>query len=59
VSEIVGAPIDAVHDPAARGDVARNSGATERARDMLGWAPTTTLRDGIAAQVAWELASRS
>ncbi len=36
-----------------RGDVRRTGADTARARKRLGWAPTTTLDDGLAAQYAW------
>jgi nucleoside-diphosphate-sugar epimerase len=59
VGELAGAPIDVAVDDAARGDVAKNSGATARARRLLGWSPRTSLRDGIAAQIEWQRAELS
>jgi nucleoside-diphosphate-sugar epimerase len=53
VEELVGARIDVVAEDPARGDVQKNSGSTDRARQVLGWSPRTSLRDGIAAQVEW------
>ena len=35
------------------GDSFRNGGAIDRARELLGWEPHVSLRDGIAAQLAW------
>ena len=44
--------------PTKPGDSFRNGGATDRARELLGWEPQVSLRDGIAAQVAWHRARR-
>ena len=38
---------------AAVGDVRRTSADGEKSRRELGWAPTTALADGLAAQWAW------
>jgi nucleoside-diphosphate-sugar epimerase len=56
VGELAGAPIAVDVQPAQRGDAFRNGGAIDRARAILGWEPRTTLRDGIAAQLAWHRA---
>ena len=45
--------------PSQAGDARRNGGATEKARELLGWEPTVSLRDGIAAQLAWHNARRA
>jgi nucleoside-diphosphate-sugar epimerase len=51
-------PIDIVRGPAQDGD-ARHTGAdTTRARDAFGYAPTTSLTEGLAAMVEWERAHR-
>ena len=42
--------------PARRGDFARPPWPTEPARQLLGWEPWTSLRDGIAATVMARLA---
>jgi UDP-glucuronate 4-epimerase len=39
--------------PAQRGDVRRTAADTSRARDRLGWAPSTDLVDGLDAQLRW------
>lgn len=44
--------------PSQAGDAKRNGGATERAHAMLEWSPQVSLRDGIAAQLAWHAAGR-
>jgi nucleoside-diphosphate-sugar epimerase len=58
VGELAGRPIDVVAEEAARGDVAKNSGSTARAREVLGWSARTPLRDGIAAQLDWQRRER-
>jgi nucleoside-diphosphate-sugar epimerase len=58
VSEIVGSPIVLDEQPARAGDAHRNGGSTERARTLLDWAPTTSLREGIAEQTAWHRSRR-
>jgi UDP-glucuronate 4-epimerase len=40
------------------GDVARTRGRTAATREHLGWTPTTDLRTGLAAQVAWQRATQ-
>lgn len=58
VEEVTGKSITRDERPAAPGDVARNGGSTELARRLLGWSPRVALRDGVEAQVSWQL-SRS
>jgi UDP-glucuronate 4-epimerase len=53
VEELAGAPVAIEERPAAAGDARRNGGATERARALLGWEPTVSLREGIARQLDW------
>jgi nucleoside-diphosphate-sugar epimerase len=36
----------------------RNGGAIGRARDVLGWVPEVSLREGLAAQLAWHRSRR-
>ena len=38
------------------GDVHQTGGAIDRAFELLGWEPRITLREGLAAQVAWSRA---
>jgi len=56
VGEIAGTPVEIDPEPAQAGDSFRNGGSIARARDVLGWAPQVSLRDGLAAQVAWHRA---
>jgi len=39
--------------PQQRGDVRRTSADVSRARRDLGWSPTVSLNDGLAAELAW------
>jgi UDP-glucuronate 4-epimerase len=52
----VGEPVPIERRPAQPGDVARTGGSIERAKDLLGWTPTTGIVAGIAAQVEWHRA---
>lgn len=58
VSEVVGAEIAIDEQPARAGDAHRNGGSTDRARELLGWSPTTSLREGIARQADWHRSRR-
>jgi nucleoside-diphosphate-sugar epimerase len=56
VEECAGAVVKIDERPAQPGDARRNGGATDRARELLGWEPRVPLRDGVAAQLAWHRA---
>jgi nucleoside-diphosphate-sugar epimerase len=53
VGELAGTPVSVEPNDAQAGDAIRNGGAIDRARELLGWEPTTSLRDGVAAQLDW------
>jgi UDP-glucuronate 4-epimerase len=53
VGEIAGMPVKIDQQPRQAGDAFRNGGSVERARELLGWAPRVSLRDGVSAQLAW------
>ena len=53
VADLTGAPVVTEDHPAQAGDARRNGGGIEQARALLGWAPRVSLREGIAAQLAW------
>jgi nucleoside-diphosphate-sugar epimerase len=53
VGDLAGTEVRVEEHPTQAGDARRNGGATTRARDLLGWQPRVSLRDGIAAQLAW------
>ena len=58
VGEVAGSPVAVEPGPTQAGDSFRNGGSIVRAREVLGWEPHVSLRDGIAAQVAWHRARR-
>jgi nucleoside-diphosphate-sugar epimerase len=47
-------PVRTVREAVALGDVRHTWADTTRARSELGWEPTTELRVGLAAQLAWQ-----
>jgi nucleoside-diphosphate-sugar epimerase len=51
--EIVGRRLKVENDARAVGDVQRTAGDTTRIQRDLGWAPSTTLSEGLAAQIGW------
>lgn len=53
VAAAIGRPVLLDRQDPAAGDVSRTRGATEQARSLLAWEPQVSLRDGVAAQVAW------
>lgn len=53
VEQLAAAPVNLDRRPPQSGDVTRTGGSTERTQQVLGWAPATTLRDGLSHQLAW------
>jgi UDP-glucuronate 4-epimerase len=51
--ELVGRRLKVENDARAVGDVQRTAGDTTRIHRDLGWAPSTTLSEGLALQVEW------
>jgi nucleoside-diphosphate-sugar epimerase len=51
--ELAGRRLELREHPAVPGDQRRTKADTSRIRDGLGWEPTTSLREGLAAQWAW------
>lgn len=51
ISELVGRPVAVQRDGHARGDVMHTWADTTRAREELGWSPSTALYEGVAAQL--------
>ena len=51
LGELVGAPLRVDQQEEQAGDVRRTAGAIDRAGQLLGWAPETSLRDGLTAQL--------
>lgn len=56
IGELAGAPITLDIRDAAQGDVVRTAGSIDRAHALLGWTPSTSLREGLRAQIAWHMA---
>lgn len=56
LTEVAGAPVRIDRRSAERGDVRRTSADTTSARETLGWEPTTSLRDGLTAELDWVMA---
>lgn len=52
IREITGAQVEAVHEPGRAGDVRDSLASGDRARDLLGYAPRTSLREGLEKVVA-------
>jgi nucleoside-diphosphate-sugar epimerase len=53
VGELAGAPVRIERFDAAAGDARRTGGSSQLAREVLGWSPSTSLRDGVAAMLDW------
>jgi nucleoside-diphosphate-sugar epimerase len=53
VEDLTDQRIDLARTGDQAGDVRRTGADTTVARDVLGWEPTTSLHDGVAAQVDW------
>jgi UDP-glucose 4-epimerase len=51
LSEIVGRKIEPVHEPARPGDVRHSAADLTRARELLGWAPRVSVREGLRRTV--------
>ncbi len=59
VGDLAGTDVAIENHPSQAGDARRNGGATDKAHELLGWTPTVSLRDGIAAQLGWHQARRA
>jgi nucleoside-diphosphate-sugar epimerase len=49
----IGSAIEARHAPARAGDVLHSLASIQRARELLGFRPNVSWRDGLAQTVAW------
>jgi UDP-glucuronate 4-epimerase len=48
-----GRRLELIRLPAAKGDARRTAADTSRIRTDLGWSPSTSVEEGLAAQLAW------
>lgn len=53
IEDIAGKPLDVQRTDTERGDVRDTGADTTRARETLGFAPSTSLREGLEAEFAW------
>ncbi|MHB1261266.1 MAG: SDR family oxidoreductase [Thermoplasmatota archaeon] len=53
ILELVGSKSKIVHGPDRPGDIRDSLAGLDRARELLGYRPTTTVREGLAKTVAW------
>ncbi len=53
LEELVGHPLQIRAEPFARGDVRHTAADATRARELLGFAPRTSFRDGYRREVDW------
>ena len=53
VAELTGRPLDIRRLPSEKGDMRDTFADTSRAQADLGFSPSHTLRDGLAAECAW------
>jgi UDP-glucuronate 4-epimerase len=56
VGDLAGRPVPIEPLEARAGDVERTGGATDRARELLGWEPHVTVPQGVQAQLTWHRA---
>jgi UDP-glucose 4-epimerase len=53
ILDLVGSDVEIVHQPKRVGEVERNFADASRARELLGWEPQLSLRDGMANTIEW------
>jgi len=58
LARIAGHDLPVEQLPEQAGDVRATGGAIERAQELLGWSPRTSVADGLAAQYAWQQSLR-
>ena len=58
VEDLLGRPVTIDVQPPVAGDVVRTGGSADRAREVLGWEPAVSLREGLARQLEWHRSRR-
>jgi UDP-glucose 4-epimerase len=53
ILDLVGSDVEVVHHPRRAGEVERNFARADRAREVLGWSPEISLRDGMMSTIEW------
>jgi UDP-glucose 4-epimerase len=53
ILDLVGSDVEIVHHPKRPGEVERNFARADRAREILGWEPQLSLREGMAGTIEW------
>lgn len=53
IIDLAGADVEIVRHPKRAGEVERNFARAERAKDLLGWEPELSLRDGMQSTIEW------
>jgi UDP-glucose 4-epimerase len=53
ILDLVGSDVEIVHRPKRPGEVERNFANAGRAREVLGWEPQLSLRDGMMNTIEW------
>jgi UDP-glucose 4-epimerase len=53
ILDLVGSDVEIVHRDKRAGEVERNFARADRARDVLGWQPQLSLRDGMTSTIEW------
>jgi UDP-glucose 4-epimerase len=53
ILDLVGSDVEIVHRPKRPGEVERNFARADRAREVLGWEPELSLRDGMMNTIEW------
>src|SRR3954469_25481308 len=53
ILDLVGSDVEIVHHPKRAGEVERNFARAERAKELLGWEPELSLREGMQSTIEW------
>jgi UDP-glucose 4-epimerase len=53
ILDLAGSDVEIVHHDKRPGEVERNFARADRAREVLGWTPQLTLRDGMMSTIEW------